>query len=499
MAKGDDAIMRKKNRHNRKRVRSSESAVSARAAAIIASKRRRKAGQRRICEGMCYTLPTPDDPYNERHGKKEPEKNKKKKSKDNPSEKQNQKKMLVGSGENLLEQSCPSKFLIVCLNAIKNAWREEGELEEGDISSWGLDLWRCCSNGLSNVLDTSGSCGTREQIAWTVSVVSDIIARKEKQGILVSSPYLLYIVPTQEKAVQVRSICKPLKALGIHAVSLHPGASIQHQLRGLKSCEPEFLISTPGRLLELISLKAVDISSVSLLVIDGLGIGCSEEMKYADKLNSIKETITSNPHVMVFSNHCDQMAALAHNLLGGPITRLSLNDSVTSRSAFISQNVHHCASQEQKIAKIQEILLQSMRDEGKLTKMLLVMKSESKNELTASLLNLENCTISNTSSSGSFSLHHREKVMRVVVKDKQSLQLDKVENFEMVLVADLPSAIEEYVEILTRIARHSVTGVLHSIFCQADAHLTKSLIDLLTECKQAVPQFLMDFDSLVDL
>lgn len=182
---------------------------------------------------MCYTLPTLDDPFNERHGKNEPQKKKtKKKSKDDPTEKQNQKTMLVEGSENLVEQSCPSKFLIVCLNAIKNAWREEGEFEERDISSWGLDLWRCCSNGLSNVLDTSGPCATREQIAWFVSVVSDILARKEKQGILVSSPYLLYIVPTQEKAVQVRSICKPLKALGVHAVSLHPGASIQHQLFG---------------------------------------------------------------------------------------------------------------------------------------------------------------------------------------------------------------------------------------------------------------------------
>lgn len=36
----------------------------------------------------------------------------------------------------------------------------------------------------------------------------------------------------------------------------------------LKSCEPEFLISTPGRLLELVSLNAVDISAVSLLVIN---------------------------------------------------------------------------------------------------------------------------------------------------------------------------------------------------------------------------------------
>ncbi|KAK7243990.1 hypothetical protein RIF29_38805 [Crotalaria pallida] len=36
--------------------------------------------------------------------------------------------------------------------------------------------------------------------------------------------------------------------------------------KDLGSCEPEFLVSTPKRLLELVSLKAVDISGVSMLV-----------------------------------------------------------------------------------------------------------------------------------------------------------------------------------------------------------------------------------------
>ena len=31
---------------------------------------------------------------------------------------------------------------------------------------------------------------------------------------------------------QVRSVCKPLKALGIHSVSLHAGASLDHQIQG---------------------------------------------------------------------------------------------------------------------------------------------------------------------------------------------------------------------------------------------------------------------------
>lgn len=34
----------------------------------------------------------------------------------------------------------------------------------------------------------------------------------------------------------------------------------------LMNCEPEILIATPERLLELVSLKAIDISGVSLLV-----------------------------------------------------------------------------------------------------------------------------------------------------------------------------------------------------------------------------------------
>lgn len=33
----------------------------------------------------------------------------------------------------------------------------------------------------------------------------------------------------------MRGVCKPLKAVGIHTVSLHSGASIDHQINGLVS------------------------------------------------------------------------------------------------------------------------------------------------------------------------------------------------------------------------------------------------------------------------
>ncbi|KAK1299934.1 hypothetical protein QJS10_CPB13g01701 [Acorus calamus] len=201
MAKGDDALRRKKNKSLRKKA-SRTSTVSTRVAAIIASKKRRKSGLRRMCQ---------------------------------------------------------------------DAWVKEGSFDSNVngfllASSWGIEFWKSCRfSGLDMLVKGRGDCLSREHVAWVVSTASDMVAGMEKDGLTIANPFLLYIVPSHEKAVQVRAVCKPLKALGVHTVSLHEDASLDHQVQGLKSCEPEFVVSTPERLLELVSLGAIDISDVSLL------------------------------------------------------------------------------------------------------------------------------------------------------------------------------------------------------------------------------------------
>nr|CAB3463064.1 unnamed protein product [Digitaria exilis] len=434
MAKGDDALARKRNRVRRKRMRSSENAVSARVAAIIANKRRRKSGKRRGCEGMCFSLPTPDDPFNERHGKKRKGEESADDTEDaadlakdgNPKKKDaNTKKQppakagakakskairerAAETEEDRVDFDRPSKFLVVCLNAIRDAMTAEdgGGGSIHGAGDWGVELWRSCSAPApSDVLDTSGSCSTMEQTAWLVSTACDIVARKERLGMVVSCPFLLYLVPSQEKAAQVRSICKPLKPLGIHSVSLHPGASVEHQISGLKTCEPEFLIATPERLLELVSLKAIDISSVSMLV--------------------------------------------------------------------------------------KEILEQILRSHAKKSsKVLLVAASNKKAQLLSSSLKLENCTVTDDSQGNSFTICSSVGLMNVLVKDRENLAMSDVEEFEIVLVVDLPPSVDEYVEILTGVARRTIGGEVHSIFSNTDAPIAKPLAELLANCSQVVPEFL---------
>uniref|UniRef100_A0ACD6ARQ5 Uncharacterized protein n=1 Tax=Avena sativa TaxID=4498 RepID=A0ACD6ARQ5_AVESA len=517
MAKGDDALARKRGKVRRKRMRSSENAVSTRVAAIIASKRRRKTGKRRGCEGMCFSLPCPEDPYNDRHGKKrrtddddddaaDADGDHKKKSKD--SKKQRPERAMSGSNaipvrkakteEDRVEYDRPSKFLVVCLNAIRDAAgaSEDGSGSIHDTSSWGMELWKsCAASPPLDVLDTSYAYASREQTSWLVSTACDIVARKEKLGVVVACPFLLYLVPSQEKAVQVRSICKPLKSLGIHSVSLHPGASIEHQISGLKSCEPEFLISTPERLLELVSLKAIDISNVSMLVIDGLRD--FEGLNLCPAVNSIRRTISSDAQVTIFGGQCHQNSAtVARNLLRGRITKLTTNDSVTSRSEFIAQHVHCCTPQE-KTLKIKEILEQVLvKHSSKTAKVLLVAANDDEAQKLSSSLKLEICTVPGDSHGSTFTICSSMGLINVLVKDWKSVATSGVEEFETVLVASLPPSLEDYVEILTRTARHAVAGEVHVIFPNTDAALAKPLSDVLASCGQKVPELLTELTGV---
>ncbi|KAJ9689273.1 hypothetical protein PVL29_014782 [Vitis rotundifolia] len=201
MAKGDDAIQRKKNKANRKKLYkdSSSSAVSAHVVAIIASKKRRKSEKCRICKGMCFSLPTPEDPFNERHEKQDSKRQKTKKlvpsrqdgglssNGNNTTLKngtldgnhvnvdhqelkrhvkniKNEHKEVLPSIDNVegkLEKDYPSKFLILCLKSIQSALQQDVIFNCKEDKPLFVNEWGVCA------------------------------------------------------------VCKPLKALGIHIVSLH--------------------------------------------------------------------------------------------------------------------------------------------------------------------------------------------------------------------------------------------------------------------------------------
>lgn len=206
---------------------------------------------------MCFSLPTPEDPYNERHGKEDistskrkrvlppqtnkgtlknnkerigdevsdkPKANKLKRLKLENSEKvfadnsKKEQKMKLGKGVfkslgmdvidgehgTLGNSGCPSKFLCSCLNSIRDSLLCDGMLsKEQDkplfVDSWGVEFWKSYSVGM-DILENSGSSPSVQQMAWIASTAADSMSQKEKDGISFTSPFLLYLVPSQEKA-----------------------------------------------------------------------------------------------------------------------------------------------------------------------------------------------------------------------------------------------------------------------------------------------------------
>ncbi|KAK7277255.1 hypothetical protein RIF29_18406 [Crotalaria pallida] len=515
MAKGDDTLRKKKNKALRKKNNRSSSALSAKVSAAIAAKKRRKAGKRRLCQGMCYSLPTPEDPFNDRHGKEDfktkgPKKktlpakdetvplngkgaskgngslgvNISKKSnhlgKENGSVKatnnlgkkgiitsEKESTVVIEMADNLSgaqQNHCeisefPSKFVFWCLSSIENALREGDAYTDGEgnslfVDSWGLEFSKCYATG-KDVMETSGNSATNEQVAWVVSAAADTFVSKEQQGLSFASPFLLYLVPSQEKAAQVRKVCKPLKSIGIHTVSIHPGASLDHQIQGLGSCEPEFLVSTPERLLELVSLKAVDISGVSMLVVDGLNAICSAG--HSDALESIKKFISCNPRILVF-NDCFSPSSIAmvRNLLTGPICRLSLNNSVTSLSSCIIQSVEVCTS-EDKLVKSIQALHQSWSNRTHNSNLLYILRKDIKCDKLVKALESKGCSISLDSES----VDSKSGLGPMVsVIELENILTTDIGDYDVVVLPSFVPSMDSYVHILTHMARQSVNGCL---------------------------------------
>ncbi len=95
---------------------------------------------------------------------------------------------------------------------------------------------------------------------------------------------VLVLVPTRELAVQVREVFQQMGAhlsVPIKSLAVFGGVSINPQMMALQGVN--VLIATPGRLLELISYNAVNLSAINTLVLDEadkmLNLGFQDEMK----------------------------------------------------------------------------------------------------------------------------------------------------------------------------------------------------------------------------
>ncbi len=179
----------------------------------------------------------------------------------------------------------------------------------------------------------------------------------------------LVLVPTRELAMQVNEVFKTLSNKlpeRTKSLAVFGGVAINPQMIALQGVE--ILVATPGRLLELISTRAVSLSAVKILVIDEadkmLNLGFKEEMTQvfgllpkkrqnllfsatlSDDLNNINRNLLRNPVVVKVEEEVKnldlikQFAYIITEEKKGPLLRYIIKQNKIKQVLVFTSSVH---------------------------------------------------------------------------------------------------------------------------------------------------------------
>ncbi len=104
--------------------------------------------------------------------------------------------------------------------------------------------------------------GSGKTLAFGIPALERLTKAKSRQ------PRALILVPTRELATQVKEELDPLvKARGFHVAAIYGGADIEKQIKKLVK-GVEMVVATPGRMIDLVERKEIDISGIECVIVD---------------------------------------------------------------------------------------------------------------------------------------------------------------------------------------------------------------------------------------
>lgn len=296
----------------------------------------------------------------------------------------------------------------------------------------------------------------------------------------------LVLTPTRELAAQVaESIRIYGKYLPLRSMEIYGGVKINPQIQQLRG-GVDILVATPGRLLDHVSQKTVDLSKIEILVLDEADRML--DMGFIRDIRKILALLPKQKQTLFFSaTFSDHIQRLAKEMLTSP----ALIEAARHNSA--SENVKHVVHPVDKNRK-RELLSYLVRSNN-LKQVLVFNRTKHGANNLAKQLNADGITAA--AIHGNKSQGARTKALadfklgsvRVLVATDiaaRGLDIDKlphVVNFE------LPHVAEDYVHRIGRTGRASNEGKAMSLVCADEHKLLKGIERLI---KRDIPQVIID-------
>jgi len=291
----------------------------------------------------------------------------------------------------------------------------------------------------------------------------------------------LILTPTRELAAQVEeSVRTCSKYLPFKSYAVFGGVNINSQIRKLQS-GVDILVATPGRLLDLVGQRAVDLSNVEILVLDE-----ADRMLDMGFIHDIRKVLAILPrkrqNLLFSATFSEEIKKLATGLLTSPKMIQVAQQNTTAEG--ISQVIHPVDSKRKR-----ELL--SFLINSQLWKQVLVF-TRTKHGANRLSKQLESDGISAAAIHGNKTQGARTKALadfkqghvRVLVATDIAARGLDIDQLPYVVNFDLPNVPEDYVHRIGRTGRAGNEGQAVSLVC-IDEHKLLRDIELLLKCEIA--------------
>lgn len=131
-------------------------------------------------------------------------------------------------------------------------------------------------------------------------------------------PHALVLVPTRELCSQVSEELAPLaKARGLRLASVYGGAPMGPQITAIER-GADVIVATPGRLIDLMDRKKIDVAAVECAVLDEADQ--MADMGFLPQVHAVMRNFKASPQVMLFSATLDgAVRSLINAYLSDPV------------------------------------------------------------------------------------------------------------------------------------------------------------------------------------
>lgn len=359
---------------------------------------------------------------------------------------------------------------------IQKAIKEKGYEEASPIQEQAIPLILEKKDVLA-----ASQTGSGKTAAFTLPLLELISSKKKEDK---PSAKIVILVPTRELAIQVNENIEAYnKYLNLKTAVIFGGVGINPQKAKLKK-GVDIIIATPGRLLDHIIQKHVNLSKVNHLVLDEadrmLDMGFIHDMKrIISKLPASRQTL------LFSATYSKEIKKLAQSYLDNPsIIEVARENSVAKE---IKQAVYFVNKDKK------NSLLSFLINEGKWEQVLVFVNTKFRANKLTEFLNaseIPTMVIHGSKSQGtrikalnSF----KEKEIKVLVATDIAARGIDIQNLPHVVNLELPEKSEDYVHRIGRTGRAGNNGEAISIVCDDEALLLddiETLIDSKIHIKQ---------------